>query len=164
MAKKCKNQVSARKLLAKYRAAGVSAFILVTNYNMYLGDDPKKGYVAIYRIPLKGLSEEDFNVLFSENSKKKRDFRVITKGSKGSYKSRNIQLLESLRAEEVIKYNELESFFGQNFGYKAESFLLGKCNYNHADLVDGYYKGEAVQVKASIIHDITNGYSASNIF
>lgn len=164
MAKKCKNKVSARKLLTKYRAAGVSAFILVTNYNMFFNDDPASGYIAIYRVPLKGLTEELFNVLFSENSNGERDFRIITKGSKGSFKARNVQAVERLTACEVISYKELKNYFGCNFGYKAESYLFGKCNYNHEDLIDGYYNGEAVQVKASILHNVEFGYTASNVF
>lgn len=146
----------------EYKKAGVSQIIIATNYNEYEPSNINDTYIAFYAIPINKLSADVFYQLFSKNSKGEYDFRIITKG--GSKKRKNTHIINKLQAFEVVSYAELSQYEGSNFGYKCESFLFGACNYNHADLIDGYYNGVASQLKSSIKHSIGGSYASSNKF
>lgn len=149
-------------IVKEYRKAGVKQIILATNYNEYEVSDINKSEVAFYVIKLRDLTAEVFYQLFSHNSHGDYDFRVISKG--GNRKRKNTHIINKLQAFTVVSYKDLSQYEGSNFGYKCESFLFGACNYNHNDLIDGYYNGVASQLKSSIKHSIGGSYASSNKF
>lgn len=154
------NEKSFTAVKKEYLSAGVSAIVIATNYCPYKVANVRDSYIVFYKLPIRSMTADIFYTLFSKNNHDDYDFRIITKGY--DKKHRNVQIIEELTAFDMVKYSDLEKYDGSNFGYKCESYLFGKCNYNHDDLVDGYLNGKGVQVKSSINHG--NGYASSNKF
>lgn len=100
---------------------------------------------VFYYLPTILIDEEEFNLLFTNNS-----FR-------DSVNSKHV--LKKATIINSVSMEELGKLEGENYGYKAETFLFGSPNYTNS-LIDGYLQGYPVQVKTSF--DFGNGTSNSN--
>ena len=100
---------------------------------------------VFYYLPTILIDEEEFNLLFTNNT-----FR-------DSVNSKHV--LKKATIINSVSMEELGKLEGENYGYKAETFLFGSPNYTNS-LVDGYLQGYPVQVKTSF--DFGNGTSNSN--
>ena len=100
---------------------------------------------VFYYLPTILIDEEEFNLLFTNNT-----FR-------DSVNSRHV--LKKATIINAVSMEELGKLEGENYGYKAETFLFGSPNYTNS-LIDGYLQGYPVQVKTSF--DFGNGTSNSN--
>lgn len=100
---------------------------------------------VFYYLPTILIDEEEFNLLFTNNT-----FR-------DSVNSKHV--LKKATIINTISMEELGKLKGENYGYKAETFLFGSPNYTNS-LIDGYLQGYPVQVKTSF--DFGNGTSNSN--
>ena len=100
---------------------------------------------VFYYLPTILIDEEEFNLLFTNNA-----FR-------DSVNSKHV--LKKATIINAVSMEELGKLEGENYGYKAETFLFGSPNYTNS-LIDGYLQGYPVQVKTSF--DFGNGTSNSN--
>ena len=100
---------------------------------------------VFYYLPTILIDEEEFNLLFTNNT-----FR-------DSVNSKHV--LKKATIINTVSMEELGKLEGENYGYKAETFLFGSPNYTNS-LIDGYLQGYPVQVKTSF--DFGNGTSNSN--
>lgn len=100
---------------------------------------------VFYYLPTILIDEEEFNLLFTNNT-----FR-------DSVNSKHV--LKKATIINSVSMEELGKLEGENYGYKAETFLFGSPNYTNS-LIDGYLQGYPVQVKTSF--DFGNGTSNSN--
>lgn len=100
---------------------------------------------VFYYLPTILIDEEEFNLLFTNNA-----FR-------DSVNSKHV--LKKATIINTVSMEELGKLKGENYGYKAETFLFGSPNYTNS-LIDGYLQGYPVQVKTSF--DFGNGTSNSN--
>ena len=100
---------------------------------------------VFYYLPTILIDEEEFNLLFTNNT-----FR-------DSVNSKHV--LKKATLINAVSMEELGKLEGENYGYKAETFLFGSPNYTNS-LIDGYLQGYPVQVKTSF--DFGNGTSNSN--
>lgn len=100
---------------------------------------------VFYYLPTILIDEEEFNLLFTNNT-----FR-------DSVNSKHV--LKKATIINAVSMEELGKLKGENYGYKAETFLFGSPNYTNS-LIDGYLQGYPVQVKTSF--DFGNGTSNSN--
>lgn len=100
---------------------------------------------VFYYLPTILIDEEEFNLLFTNNA-----FR-------DSVNSKHV--LKKATIINTVSMEELGKLEGENYGYKAETFLFGSPNYTNS-LIDGYLQGYPVQVKTSF--DFGNGTSNSN--
>ena len=100
---------------------------------------------VFYYLPTILIDEEEFNLLFTNNT-----FR-------DSVNSKHV--LKKATIINAVSMEELGKLEGENYGYKAETFLFGSPNYTNS-LIDGYLQGYPVQVKTSF--DFGNGTSNSN--
>ena len=156
----------------KYIASGVKSIIVGTNLvsleplhkdksrNAYrpsmqelenLVDD---SMVSFYKFEIAELTQDFFEIFFSENSKGEYDFRINKTGSKIKRKNNHFFYSDDFNNKykiAEISYHDIKAKNDINFGYKSEIALLGKAEKTH-NLIDGYYNGEAVQLKVSIGH------------
>ena len=100
---------------------------------------------VFYYLPTILIDKEEFNLLFTNNT-----FR-------DSVNSKHV--LKKATIINSVSMEELGKLEGENYGYKAETFLFGSPNYTNS-LIDGYLQGYPVQVKTSF--DFGNGTSNSN--
>lgn len=98
-----------------------------------------------YYLPIMMIDKDEFEILF-----KNGNFRDLTISR---------PLVKRGICIKSTTMNSLEGYEGENFGYKAESFLFGAPNYTDS-LIDGYIQGYPVQVKTSFSWG--NGTSNSN--
>lgn len=87
------------------------------------------------------------------------EFEIIFKNGNFRDGSKSRPLIKRGICINSISMDTLEGYDGENFGYKAESFLFGSPNYTDS-LIDGYIQGYPVQLKTSFSWG--NGTSNSN--
>lgn len=110
--------------------------------------------VSFYKFEIAELTKDFFEIFFSENSKGEYDFRINKTGSKIKRKNNHFFYSDDFNNKykiAEISYHDIKAKNDINFGYKSEIALLGKAEKTH-NLIDGYYNGEAVQLKVSIGH------------
>ncbi len=159
-------------LKSKYLASGVSAIIVGTNLTALEPlhkDKSRKAYkptmqeleklvndsmVSFYKFEIAELTLDFFEIFFSKNSKGEYDFRINKTGSKIKRKNNHFFYSDDFNSKykvAEISYHNIKANKDVNFGYKSEIALFGKAEKTH-NLIDGYFNGEAVQLKVSIGH------------
>lgn len=128
----------------KVKYASIFGFVFGITEKENIGGDVVE-MANFYYIPTMMIDEAEFNIIFQNGN-----FRDTTKSR---------PIVKRGICVNSITMDSLENYDGENFGYKAESFLFGSPNYTN-DLIDGYLQGYPVQVKTSF--NWNNGTSNSN--
>lgn len=161
-----------KALKNKYLVQGVQAIIVATNlvaleplhkdksskaYKPTMGELEKivdSENVSFYKFELSEITKDFFEIFFSKNSKGEYDFRIIKTGSKVKRKNNHFFYDKEFNAKykvAEISYHDIKNKEDINFGYKCEIALFGKAEKTQ-NLIDGYFNGEAIQLKTSIGH------------